>query len=337
MISRGIIIGKIVDDLASLKSQIETRNILGQFDLTKFCEDFIREVLNITYNLNLQNLNASRSNVPGIDLGDTSSRIAYQVTSQKTSQKITSTLTAITTSQKKEYDIINVFIIGKKQTSYSIDSKLLKKFSFDIDDNILDIDNVLRDIVILDIQKLEILFSLFKREFRQVSIELEPIDKDGNFASSYYNVIEVKPSSPPLNASKLIGDPDEPGYKSLKKEVLKVYERLASVPRVTREILAIIADRGKSGTDLFDGGKFSIIPEALAKFLNVDDREVFIEINILENAGLVYIDEDEVGERIVHFLYVNGEWLNHILYYMKNNNLSIRTLLNTMDFTILDT
>ncbi len=49
MITRGIIIGKIVDDFSSLKYQIETRNRLGQFDLTKFCEDFIREVLNICF------------------------------------------------------------------------------------------------------------------------------------------------------------------------------------------------------------------------------------------------------------------------------------------------
>jgi len=134
----------------------------------------------------------------------------------------------------------------------------------------------------------------------------------------------------------MLGDPSELGYKKNKKDVLKLYEKLASVPRVTREILAIIAERGKSGDDFYDGGKFKIIPEALEKFLNINNRDLLIEINILENAELVYIDEDEIGSRTVYFLYVDGEWLNNILYYMKNNKLSIRTLLNTMDFTILD-
>src|SRR5688572_13321380 len=96
MLTRGLIIGKIVDDLASLKYQIETRNKLGQFDLTKFCEDFFKEIFNITYNLNLINLNTTRSNFPGLDLGDDKKQIAYQITSQKTSAKVTNTLEVLT-------------------------------------------------------------------------------------------------------------------------------------------------------------------------------------------------------------------------------------------------
>lgn len=54
MITRGIIIGKIVDDVATLKYQIQTRNKLKMFDLTKVCEDFCKELLNIVYRLNLK-------------------------------------------------------------------------------------------------------------------------------------------------------------------------------------------------------------------------------------------------------------------------------------------
>ncbi|RZK09853.1 MAG: hypothetical protein EOO46_12560 [Flavobacterium sp.] len=335
MISRGIIIGKIVDDFASLKYQIDTRNRLNQFDLTKFCEDFIREVLNTTYNLNLQNLNATRSNTPGVDLGDRKAKIAYQVTSQKTSAKINDTLSAITDAQKIEYEIVKVVIIGEKQSSYTLTQSLCKNLNFS-DSNIVDIDDILRDIVVLDIEKLEILYNLFLREFRQVKIELEPIDANGNFESSYFNIVESKPSSPPKNAIKFLGKKNEVGYKESYDDLIKIYNRLSSVPRVTREILAIIVDRGKSGEDYYDGGKIKIIPEALEKFLNISDREMRIEINILENADLVYIDEDEIGGRTAHFLYINGEWLNNLLYWMRDKGLSIRTLLNTMDFTILD-
>ncbi|MFV8467394.1 SMEK domain-containing protein [Flavobacterium sp. LB1P62] len=336
MITRGIIIGKIVDDLASLKYQIETRNKLGQFDLTKYCEDFLRELLNTTYSLNLQNLNKTRSNVPGLDLGDKKSKSAYQITSQKTSPKINETLKKITEEQKLEYDLINVFIIGQKQGSYTIDKKLCKKHSFNEATNIQDIDSLLRDIVLLDIQKLEIIYSLFQREFRQVKIELEPIDEKGNFESSYYNAIEIKASSLPKNGVKFIGDTSESGYNISKKELNELYEKLASVPRVTREILSIITDRGKMGNDYYNDGKIKIFPEALEKFLNISNREMLIEINILENADLVYLDEDEIGNRPVYFLCIREELLNNLFYWMKEQNLSIRTLLNTMDFTILD-
>lgn len=336
MITRGIIIGKIVDDLASLKYQIETRNKLGQFDLTKYCEDFLRELLNTTYSLNLQNLNKTRSNVPGLDLGDKKCKYAYQITSQKTSPKINETLKKITEEQKLEYDLINVFIIGQKQGSYTIDKKLCEKYSFTEATNIQDIDSLLRDIVLLDIQKLEIIYSLFQREFRQVKIELEPIDEKGNFESSYYNAIEIKPSSLPKNGVKFIGDTSESGYDISKKELDELYGKLASVPRVTREILSIITDRGKMGNDYYNDGKIKIIPEALEKFLNISNREMLVEINILENADLVYLDEDEIGNRPVYFICIREELLNNLFYWMKERNLSIRTLLNTMDFTILD-
>ncbi|MGV3696978.1 SMEK domain-containing protein [Flavobacterium sp.] len=335
MLTRGIIIGKVVDDLASLKYQIETRNKLGQFDLSKFCEDFIRELMNTVYKLNLKNLNTTRSNVPGIDLGDEKNKIAFQVTSQKTSAKINDTLSAITQDQKSKYTIINVIIIGEKQTSYTLNTALTSEFNF-TETNILDLDDILRQIVVLDIQELNIIYNLFLREFRQVRIELEPIDENGNFESSYFNYLEAKPTSPPKNGVKLIGPTDEKYYKETFKEIMKVYDRLSNVPRVTREILAIIVDRGRSGDSYLDGGKFNILPATLEKLLGLSSNEIIIEINILENANLVYIDEDEIGGRSAHFLYINGEWLNTLFYWMRDEGLSIRTLLNTMDFSILD-
>ncbi|MBK6819542.1 MAG: SMEK domain-containing protein [Bacteroidetes bacterium] len=77
MISRGIIIGKLIDDLSLLEHQIISRNKLGQFDLTKVCEDFFREIINTGYGLNLKNPKALRSNNPGLDLGDESKEIAF--------------------------------------------------------------------------------------------------------------------------------------------------------------------------------------------------------------------------------------------------------------------
>ena len=40
MTTRGNLIGKIVDDFASLKYKVETLNKLGYTDLSLFCEDF---------------------------------------------------------------------------------------------------------------------------------------------------------------------------------------------------------------------------------------------------------------------------------------------------------
>jgi len=48
MITRGYIIGKIIDDLTLLNMRIDTQNRQALFDLTKFTEDFVKEVLTIT-------------------------------------------------------------------------------------------------------------------------------------------------------------------------------------------------------------------------------------------------------------------------------------------------
>lgn len=268
MITRGIIIGKIVDDFSSLKYQIETRNRLGQFDLTKFCEDFIREVLNICFDLNLKNLNQTRSNFPGLDLGDKKNKKAYQITSQKTSAKINETLVKIIDNDEENYDHFYVFIVGEKQTSYTIDADNAKKINFTHEGNIFDIDDILQSIVVLDIQKLESLYTLFVREFRQVKIELEPLDENGNFESSYFNYLEKKPSSPPLNAVKFLEcSTVDAGYKDAFQNVLNIYENLSYVPRVTRELIAIIVDKGvKKDANFNDDGKIKYCHSHLKSF-----------------------------------------------------------------------
>lgn len=335
MLTRGLIIGKIVDDLASLKYQIETRNRLGHFDLSKFCEDFCRELLNITYNLNLQNLNKTRSNTPGLDLGDEKAKIAYQITSQKTSTKVNETLAAINGEKKAMYESIIVFILGDKQTSYTLDKDLCAAYSFEADKNIADIDNLLRDIVLLDIEKLEIIYTLFQREFRQVRIELEPLDEKGNFESSYFNAVEKKPANPAKNGILFLGKPDK--YYAREKEKLDdLYERLSSVPRVTREILAIIVEKGKYEPAYDIRHRYGIIPEALEKFMRLSKTELLIEVNILESEDLLSISEGTVGERVVHYLVISGETQNLLYQWMIEEKLSVRTLLNTMDFTMLD-
>ncbi|HEY5534424.1 MAG TPA: SMEK domain-containing protein [Ignavibacteria bacterium] len=334
MISRGIFIGKIIDDLALLKFRIETRNKLGYFDLTKICEDFFKEVLNYTYNYSLINLNSARLNNPGIDLGDETNGIAYQITSQKTTAKINQTLNAIVPRQKKLFNKIRIFVIGEKQGSYTVlDKNLCKEYDFGVE-NIHDINTLLRDIVLLDIDQLEPLYKLFQRDFRHIIIELEPLDSEGNYDSSYYNILEKKPSSPPKNGKKFIEDID----KEEKKDLLKLYEKLSCVPRVTRELLSIIAERGKFNDlpNFYD--RYHINYESLKRIMRFNDAELMSEINILEEVDLVSLDSVYVGEgdRDVYHVIIYGEMLNQLISWLIFEKLPLRTFLNIMDFTILD-
>jgi len=329
MITRGYIIGKIIDDLTLLNMRIDARNKQGLLDLTKFTEDFIKDVLNIVYGLHLVNLNSERSNNPGLDLGDTQQQIAYQITATKSSQKVNDTLRTITEPQLEQYTKFKVFIMGEKQTSYTLDEELVNKTGFKRDTDIEDINSLLRAIVVLDSESLDSLYILFNREFRQVTIELEEPDREGNYETSLYNQLERIPDKHPQNASKLTEFYGEP---VILEDLLELYRRLASVPRITREFLAIIADRGERTVN-----GYRILPLALRHSLHLSENELWGEICILEGANLIDWDENfDSYDNQINFLILKGIELNGLVDWAKENNYNLRTLFTILDFTILD-
>ncbi len=88
MLTRGYLIGQIVDDLAAIAAEARQRARLHFFDLHVHVENFAKEVLNRTLGLSLTNLNTERQNMPGLDLGDGMSGWAFQVTGDKSSAKV---------------------------------------------------------------------------------------------------------------------------------------------------------------------------------------------------------------------------------------------------------
>lgn len=340
MITRGIIIGKIVDDIASLKYQIELRNKLKIFDLSKICEDFCKDVLNILYKLNLKNLNNTRSNNPGLDLGDTKTKIAYQITSTRSSKKIIDTLISITGKQLDSYEKFYIFILGKKMKSPKIDNNLLKKFAFETAQNIKDFDDLLKDIMVAEMDVLDALYTLFSKEFRKIKIELEPVDKNGNYESSLYNNIEQIPNKIPTNAGKLAKlFADEYENTELNYEaVVDLYHKLSKIPRITRELIPIIAERGKRKRFNRLEGEYGILPQSLKHISRFTNEELENELEILLDADIVYIGDNFVGdaEKLSEFIVLNGEPLIKIISWSLAENISLRTLFNTMDWTIFD-
>lgn len=339
MITRGLIIGKIVDDIAGLNYQIQTRNKLKLYDLTLVCEDFFREVLNLLYNYDLANLNNERSNEPGIDLGDKRTKVAYQVTSEKYSKKIKKTLEAITDDQKQTYDKINVLIVGEKATSYTIEQDLLNQFSFDTNSNIVDLNDLLKDIMVADIGVLDSLYTLFQREFRQVKIELEPVDSEGNFESSLYNQLEQVPIKRPQNANKIAERFGDDGFDDSTislDSINELYAKLSKVPRVTRELIPIIAERGTKKVYNHSYHEYGVLPQILKNILRFSDNELRAEISILSDAKIIYLGEDHIDDQLHHYFTLSGLTLNELIDWATEEQVSLRKLFNTMDWTILD-
>ncbi len=332
MNTRGVIIGKIIDDLAILMASVKLRNKANLYDLTKVSEDFFKELLNLIYDFNLVNLNQSRSNEPGLDLGDKYKGIAYQVTSSRSSTKVNQTLHKITDSHKTQYSEFRVLIIGKKQDSYSIKEEYLVDIDFNWKKDIVDVNDIIRDLVVLDIDRLELIFTLFKHSFQQLVIELEPMDHEGNFKSSLYNYIESIPNSPPKNVNRI---DKYYGEKYLDK-IVGLYHKLASIPKNQREYICLVAERGKLVKyGLVDC--YEIHCTKLASILNIDEQQLFrLMVYLEEEKVIAFSHEVDDYERPSPRYYIPSDILNILIVFLKKNRISLRRTIVAMDFTCLE-
>src|SRR5689334_7696180 len=75
-----------------LQGIIQMRGHFNLNDLGVMAEDFFAGLLNLAYDLKLQNLNRISTNIAAIDLGDTDKKICFQVTAENKKTKVQHTL-----------------------------------------------------------------------------------------------------------------------------------------------------------------------------------------------------------------------------------------------------
>jgi hypothetical protein len=333
--TRGILIGEIIDNLSNLNNQITLRCSLGFTDLNKVSEDFFAKLLNQIYSYNLSNLNATRSNEPGLDIGDESKFVAFQVTSQADSTKINNTLEKITTEQQEKFKLIKILIIGEKQGSYTaIKPELIEKFQHTksgklepenfIDFNVVDIKDLLRDIITLDFKLIHTIYKFIKEEIQDVFIELEVPRTDGSYPTSLLTFRELSPETKAVNARKILENPD---FSNLTlNRINNYFKELASVTRVTREIYFFIIDEGE-----FQDDTYSIYYDEAIRKLNISDKRLQQELAILQRKKLIF-DIDEEEPKLT--LKVNDE-IAYMLADIKSN-MDMNKIIINLDFTKLD-
>jgi hypothetical protein len=154
----------IVRSLSALQSEVASQAKLGRTNLNKDCENLVKELFNRIYKLSLENLN-EKSNFPGLDIGDKTKRIAYQITSQKNSKKVDHTLRiCIDQRHYTDYRDIYIFMLATKQRSYTLKTITQPYFEFDPAIHIIDFNNVFQAIGDLDIDTLEDIYQYVGKE-----------------------------------------------------------------------------------------------------------------------------------------------------------------------------
>lgn len=164
------LVNQINEYMSIMKYYIEFNNDLGNSDINKQSEDFYCGLLNIIYGLELQNLNELKVNFPAIDLGDKKNRVCYQITATSEITKIKETLNAYRKYQLyKEYDEINILILGNKKKH---STKLAySEFAFSYDKNLYEINDLIKDIAKMKIDKLIRILTYIENNFGDSILE----------------------------------------------------------------------------------------------------------------------------------------------------------------------
>lgn len=344
MITRGHYIGEVVDELATIAQQVDTRCALGLTDINRYLEDFFKELLNLTLSLNLANLNVDRSNVPGLDLGDLAKKTAFQVTSRTDSEKIKTTLQKVVENHIPDYSAIYFLIIGTKQKSYSIDEALALKCNFKRK-NIWDINDLCKRILVMPLDSLERVYNLVKKDVTRVRIELEIPNTKGEYATSISNYVEKIPK-PKLTALKEFRkyakekDPDYEITQAETREDFKLYiKKLQSLPRITREFYSFLLEKRekKQFGSAYDGC-YAFNYDRLKRICRYADIDG--EINLLCEYGFASVDRipnaDEQYTRYV-VLYMKVKHSDYFLYelvdYIETKRIGFQRPVVNFDFS----
>lgn len=355
MITSGYLIGQIIDEFSTLGEQAKLRNRLGLSDLSVYSENFFRDVINIIFNYQLINTNETRANEPGVDLSDEANQIAFQVTTTNTSEKIKHTLQKITEDQLTKHQKFVILIIGDKQKKYdAVDTALKKrkankintKIKFDPKNDIMDLTDLSRKVVGLELESIKNLHRLVQDQMAKVRIELQVPDQDGNYETSGYALWEALPSPKLGNGYKFASwelsghrstEPSQDDVDSAKDAIEELSKRLHKLPRVTREFFAVLFERSEYQNHRFRDRRTLFLSTVEKTYPDAKS-----ELDLLIAQNLIQIDSsptdyDDVGRtppEIDLWLGLGHEGLKIGLYdFVTERKLSIKRVIVELDFS----
>ncbi|MEP5341037.1 MAG: SMEK domain-containing protein [Algibacter sp.] len=154
---------KIIEKISVLELKISHHNSLNLTDINIFSEDFICNLLNLTYNYGLET--CEKIHQPSIDLVDEKNSITFQVTSNKRKVKIQKTIDSFYSEKLYvDYPVLYILVLGKKQKDYK-NLKSYTEFEFRQSKNIIDFSSLIKKAKSLTARKMRKIIDLFESEF----------------------------------------------------------------------------------------------------------------------------------------------------------------------------
>jgi len=170
--------------------EVEGFNVANLYHINIHAESFLIPILNETFGLELENLNATqKKNYPAIDLADFKNRVAFQITATSDLSKIESTIEKFLIYKlHKAFDVLYIYILTHRKDKYKEDKiiKLLKdSFAFNTADHVIDKDTLFQKInTISSTLKLQTLAKLYEHEFSDTQIALRKKEYVGGYLNN---------------------------------------------------------------------------------------------------------------------------------------------------------
>ncbi|MDN4603904.1 MULTISPECIES: SMEK domain-containing protein [Paenibacillus] len=339
MLTRGKILGDILDGLGQLSFVLQTRSSLGLTDLNKYCEDFIKELVNLIYGYNLVNLNTSRSNEPGLDLGDEVQRLGIQVTTDKSSSKVNLTLEKITTDQKSRYDRYIILILGSKQRSYSINSELATELQFVAENDIWDFNDLERILLTLPVEKVKQVYDLLQSDLIRLFSDFEIGTTPSGESTSLLDRLEQRPTYLYNGCERLVEHINQKETVSLNIPIIneafnRLIKQLSELPRITREFFYALLVRSEyvKGKDAL-----GIRETLIRRLLPISETRFNEELDLLSAYDLAYLEEVNDNDYRILFsgVCLNEHCLLNLLHYTRDNDYDLKSIIVNLDFSCL--
>jgi hypothetical protein len=157
------LIRKITEQLTHWRVFTELSSATQLNDVNNTNEDLSCLILNETYGWNLINLNVQKANYPAIDLGDNINGIGISVTATDTSDYIKDKITKYILHKVYVTYPNHYFLITTCKKKYSTDFDTKGNYVFDKSKNILDIEDLLKAIKGLSVEKQGKILSILER------------------------------------------------------------------------------------------------------------------------------------------------------------------------------
>ncbi|MEA5057940.1 MAG: SMEK domain-containing protein [Anaerotignum propionicum] len=163
--------------LAWIQSMVKMSNGINLYDINIHAETFFCKLLNLIFGYDLINLNNLSKNFSSIDLGDRTSKVAVQVTSDNSSTKIHTTIDGfISNKYYEDYERLIIFILGDKK-KYTITVNTFGMFDFSIAKDVYDICDLIKRIGTLETLELEKISSFLDDEITGLSLKVNTSSK----------------------------------------------------------------------------------------------------------------------------------------------------------------